>query len=448
VSRRRRSTGGLPPREIVALQQQAGALLNAGRLAEALTVARQILAAQPRRADVHAFAGMAALRLGDAEAAAEHYRAAVQQEPRFFEAHYNLGRALQQLGESEAAAGAYHGALAIKPDLAPAHHNLGNALVALGRHAEAAEAYARTLELAPEAADSRRNLGLALHHLGRFDEAEAAYRAVLAARPDWNEAHNNLTDTLLAKGDAAGAAGAAAAWLAALPGNVAAMSYHCVALNELGDKERLRYWLDFERLVRTRRYEEIPGHDSLADFNAALVAHVRNHPTLKVPPADDPTYHHPSLWITEELLDGDMGPMATLETLILEAIADYRATVSAPADHPFLAHWPARWRLTAWGVVLEGEGNLVPHLHLEGYLGGSYYPQLPEVVADEASKAGWFQLGRPPEAMPLSAPHETREIQPQEGLMILFPGYYYHATVPFKSEQRRVTIAFDVVAED
>jgi Tfp pilus assembly protein PilF len=439
---------GAPPPEIVALQHKAGALFQAGRLPDALTVCRQILALQPARADVHAFAGMIALRLGDRATAVEHYSAAITHDPQFFEAHYNLGRALQQQGETEAAVTAYQSAIAIKPNLAPAHHNLGNALMALGRHAEAAEAYARTLVFAPDAADSQRNLGLALQKLERHDEAEEAFRAVLTARPDWNEAHNNLTDTLLAKGDAAGAVEAAAAWLAALPGSVAAMSYHCVALNELGDKARLHYWLDFDGLVRTRRYAEIPGYESLDAFNAALVAHVRNHPTLKVPPESDPTYHHPSLWITEELLDGDKGPMETLEAIILEAIADYRATVDVPPDHPFLAQWPERWHLTAWGVVLEGEGNLAPHLHLEGYMGGCYYPQLPDVVADEQAKGGWFQLGRPPDAMPLKAKHETSEIRPYEGLMVLFPGYYYHATVPFKSPQRRVSIAFDVVAED
>jgi Flp pilus assembly protein TadD len=430
------------------LQQQAGALFQSGRLADALTVCRQILALQPARADVHAFAGMIALRMGDAETAVEHYRAAVTNEPQFFEAHYNLGRALQQHGDTKAAVEAYRAAIAIKPDLAPAHHNLGNALMALGQHAEAAEAYARTLDLAPDAVDSQRNLGLALQKLERFDEAEHAFRAALAARPDWNEAHNNLTDTLLAEGDAAGAADAAADWLAALPGSVAAMSYHCIALNELGDKTRLHYWLDFDGLVRTRRYEEIPGYESLDAFNAALVSHVRNHPTLKVPPESDPTYHHPSLWITEELLDGDKGPMETLERMMYEAVEEYRASVSVPPDHPFLAQWPERWRITAWGVVLEGEGNLAPHLHLEGYMGGCYYPQLPDVVADETAKGGWFQLGRPPAELPLKAEHETIEIQPHEGLMVLFPGYYYHATVPFKSPQRRVSIAFDVVAAD
>ncbi|MHA1536853.1 MAG: putative 2OG-Fe(II) oxygenase [Alphaproteobacteria bacterium] len=109
------------------------------------------------------------------------------------------------------------------------------------------------------------------------------------------------------------------------------------------------------------------------------------------------------------------------------------------------------WRISSWGVVLQGAGNLVPHIYLDGYLGGVYYPQIPDIVGDEANletKSGWFELGRPPSELPLEAKPKVKPILPEEGLMILFPGYYYHATVPFESTQQRVSVAFDVVAED
>lgn len=31
--------------------------------------------------------------------------------------------------------------------------------------------------------------------------------------------------------------------------------------------------------------------------------------------------------------------------------------------------------------------------------------------------------------------------------MVLFPAYLYHATVPFNSRQRRISIAFDVLPD-
>jgi hypothetical protein len=39
----------------------------------------------------------------------------------------------------------------------------------------------------------------------------------------------------------------------------------------------------------------------------------------------------------------------------------------------------------------------------------------------------------------------TRTVRPEPGLLILFPSYFYHGTVPFEDHRHRTTIAFDVV---
>jgi hypothetical protein len=38
-----------------------------------------------------------------------------------------------------------------------------------------------------------------------------------------------------------------------------------------------------------------------------------------------------------------------------------------------------------------------------------------------------------------------RTIEPRPGLLVLFPSYMWHGTVPFHSQQSRTTIAFDAV---
>ena len=42
----------------------------------------------------------------------------------------------------------------------------------------------------------------------------------------------------------------------------------------------------------------------------------------------------------------------------------------------------------------------------------------------------------------LDAEFSTR---PEVGLLVLFPSYFWHGTLPFHSEQPRLTVAFDVV---
>jgi tetratricopeptide (TPR) repeat protein len=287
---------------IEALQQTASAALQQGRLGDALAACRAILARQPERADVHAFAGMVALRQGDAAGAARSYETAVTLRPDFAEAHFNHGNALKQLNRPEEAAAAYRHVLDLRPDIAPAWHNLGNVLLALDRPGEAVDAYRRVLAIDAANPDTHRNLGIAQQKTGALDGAIAAYGDALARRPGWPPAASNLVQALFEAGDAAGAVAVCDDWLTHHPGHVEAMALKCAALNEAGDTAALDVLLDFDRFALERRIEVPAGYDSLDDFNAALTDYVLSHPTLKVPPADDPTYHHPKLQITDEIL--------------------------------------------------------------------------------------------------------------------------------------------------
>jgi len=425
------------------LQQQALAAYRAGRLKDALQFCRQILKQLPDRPDVLSFAAMIALEMGDAAEAAELYGRAVRRRPDFVEAHYNLGNALMKLGRCEAAVEAYRRAAELKPDLVAAHNNLGNALHALGRNEEAAEAYRRVLRLAPESPEVQRNLGIALERAGKRGEAIDAYRTVIARRPDWLLAHSNLANALLSAGDARAAIEAADRWLELSPGNIEALSIKVLALYEAGERVAAAYLLDF-KLVRRLKIEPPAGYATLEAFNQALVDFTLSHPTLHVPEAADPHYHHPALAITKTFFGPTEGPVAEFEAIVRRAVADYIAAIPLNSPHPFLAHPPKRWGFASWAAVLHFQGNLTPHIHLDGYLSGVYYPQLPDLVGTAGhGHAGFFELGPPPEQFPLKAAVDSMPIQPEEGLMILFPSYFYHRTIPFESTQRRISIAFD-----
>ena len=433
---------------IAALGQRAMAHYQAGRRAEALAVCREALALEPGRADVLAFAAMLALELGDHAQAVELYGETVTAKPDYAEAHYNLGNALKSLGRPDDAMAAYRRAIELKPDLAEAHNNLGNVLQGLGRHEEAAEAYRRTLDLMPGAAEAQRNLGMVLGKMGRWGEAVAAFRRALKLKPDWPTAYNNLVTALLEEGSPQTAVAACDAWLGVRPGDTEALSFKALALIEAGEAEAARFLLDYDRLVLSRRWQAPAAFAGLGDFNRALVAHVLDHPTLRVPDQDHPTYHHPALAITENLLEEPKGPMAYLEEMMHAAVEAYYAERPEDAAHPFLARRLKRWRLVSWAAVLEGEGNLVPHIHLDGHLSGVYYAQMPKVVgAPGAGQAGWFEVGRPPDDLPCRADPWVRAYRPEEGLMLLLPAYIYHRTVPYRSGETRVSIAFDVIAE-
>ena len=86
--------------------------------------------------------------------------------------------------------------------------------------------------------------------------------------------------------------------------------------------------------------------------------------------------------------------------------------------------------------------------------GDSRYSQLPELLrlfpeqAEVASELGnaLSRSGRVEPDIDIGAQVEVlRLIQPASGRLELFPSYVWHGTVPFESDDPRMTVAFDRV---
>jgi hypothetical protein len=95
----------------------------------------------------------------------------------------------------------------------------------------------------------------------------------------------------------------------------------------------------------------------------------------------------------------------------------------------------------AWSVRLGDSGFHINHVHPEGWLSSAFYVRLP---TDMRGQEGWLKFGEPG---PPTAPHLPPEhlVQPEPGLLVLFPSYMWHGTVPFSSAEQRLTCAFDIV---
>jgi tetratricopeptide (TPR) repeat protein len=443
-----RSTTAAPPL-LGALRAQMASLYRAGNRAEAMRVCRQILAVAPKLPDVLMIAGRIAAELGDDAEAVSFYERAIAEKRDFAEAHYSLGNALTRLGRVVAAAEAYRGAARHRPDLLPAHNNLGNALLALERWDEAAEAYRRALALDPGIPEAHRNLGIALQQGGRSDEALGAFRRALALKPDWSRAHANIANLLLERGEPATVVEACDRWLGVCPGTIEAIGLKSVALEQLGDRAGAQYLVDLERFVRVVECDAAPpGFTDMGVFNRALAEHALHHPTLRLPSEKEPHYHCPTLSITGEFLaEPKTKATAALEQMFEQATRDYLARLAeVDARHPFAAKPPRQWRLTSWAAVLDRQGNLLPHIHYDGYVSGVYYCRIPAPIGSAGQgQAGWFELGRLPDPLGAGIAAAVRAIEPREGMMILFPSYFYHRTIPFAASEPRISIAFDAM---
>ncbi|MER3546106.1 MAG: hypothetical protein C4338_00340, partial [Rhodanobacteraceae bacterium] len=98
-----------------------------------------------------------------------------------------------------------------------------------------------------------------------------------------------------------------------------------------------------------------------------------------------------------------------------------------------------------WSVRLRAHGHHVNHYHPDGWLSSACYIELPESLGARGGE-GWIKFGESgiPTQPPLDAEYF---VKPEPGLLVLFPSWMWHGTVPFSGGQQdlRLTIAFDVV---
>jgi uncharacterized protein (TIGR02466 family) len=99
-------------------------------------------------------------------------------------------------------------------------------------------------------------------------------------------------------------------------------------------------------------------------------------------------------------------------------------------------------RFSGWGVVLRAGGKQIRHTHPEAEISGVLYLKIPTMFgSDVANNEGslWFS---PNPCFQNQV--EGLTVNPQPGMLVLFPSFLPHETIPFVSEEDRICIAFNV----
>jgi tetratricopeptide (TPR) repeat protein len=361
-----------------------------------------------------------------------------------WEAENNLGAAWMELREWERADGCFARAGRAGGDPPVVLVNRATLAQHLGRRAEAVALYEASVAKHPDHAAGHAGLGFALRDEGRWPEAAAALRRARQLAPENATYACGLARVHLEAGDAARASAEARAFLAQRPGHAGALNVEALARFALGDAPGGARLLDFERFVSARRLAAPAGFRDLARFNEALAAHAARHPTLVAAPVSHATadgLHSGSLLVEPR------GPIGPFEQAVAAAVAAYGRALPTSGPHPFVDHRPRRAFLKMWCVVLERGGHQRPHIHPASWLSGVYYARLPPALRAPAGAhdpAGGLEFGRPDRPFPAVLPPPLFHVRPEEGLLVLFPSYFFHRTVPFDADGTRVSVAFDV----
>lgn len=224
----------LRPGHVEAEIAAANLHLKRGRAAEALAIARALVAGQPDNPAAQFQAGIVLHLLGRRDEAVAAYERATHLAPAVHEPFNNLAQALTEIGRHDDAKVAVARALALKPDFAEAWNTSGNIFANIGATEEAIAAYRRVLDLKPDFAVALVNLAQQLGDLGRLDEALPLIERALVVEPENDAAWNALGLVELQRKDFERAAGHFRRALKINPRQVNATNNLAATLQETG----------------------------------------------------------------------------------------------------------------------------------------------------------------------------------------------------------------------
>ncbi len=419
---------------------RATALTALERFDDAIADLKLALSIKPDSAEALHALGNTLARARREEDALVFYQKALDVRPGFLEAHRDYNALAWQMGRKDLNLKSFAAArekIGNTPDLLLAEANQRL------RHdeGEAAETLLRSAhEVAPERGDITNALARALTMQKRFDESVLLYRHLLRTEPNAVYNHRDMAIALLQMGEAKEAARVLEQARALLPYDQLILAHLALAWRETGDG-RFNDLVDLQKYVGVYDIAPPSGFNDVEAFNRALSEDLIGLHTRRVEPFDQTL--RGGTQTPGYLFDHRTRAIEGVREQIREAVADYVRKLPYRADHPLLGRKADTFDYaTAWSCQLRSSGYHTNHVHPEGWISSAYYAALPEAISEGTGQQGWLKFGESNIGLG-ERDRPGRTVKPAVGMLVLFPSYFWHGTVPFLSDTNRLTIAFD-----
>jgi tetratricopeptide (TPR) repeat protein len=434
----------MTPNNAAAAHALATALNMTGQYEEAGGIAQQVLTRGHRNAALYNTYARSLIAQGALERAEAALRECIALEPRLADAQSNLAQLIwlrsgdltQATAELERALQSFAGDETLWATKAAILQGGGDA-----RAAHACLAPWASRAQAPPALLLRAGLAAL-----EFDPGTALALAERALRmvPANGAARTLLAAARLGVGAARAALADCEALLTEAPDDQYLIALQTTAWRLLGD-ERYAQLCDYPNLVVPRHLETPAPWRDLPAFLADL--------TMSLNRLHDPQGHallfqslRNGTETTQDLSRSTDPVIQALFTAFASPIRQYLEHIGRGSD-PLRRRNQGRWRFNgAWSVRLHSSGYHANHTHPRGWISSACYIELPDCMSDGRSDEGVLTFGEPGIATTpkLGAEYSVR---PEAGMLVLFPSYFWHGTVPFRSNQARLSVAFDAVPD-
>lgn len=460
------------------------ALTEKGIIEEAIASLEKALTINPNYQQVNMALGDIFQTQGKLDKAISSYIKALSIDPKYsknqnpnnFDALLSLGMALYRRGNLKESQITYEQALEINPHSTECLTNIAATFYEQGRVDIAEACYQAVVDLIPTSTDAHINLGFLLSQQEKYDEAIECYKAALkqdqnsvnaiaglaevfGKKSDWKtvfqlyqkilKLDSNSADAYAKLGISLREIGKSKEAIPQFEKAISINNRHIkayanlgLALQDVGKQSEAKFIFDYSELVAKYQFTSIEGWQNLTAYNHDLKDYIVRHPTLLKNRPGKPINKGSQ---TYEIFTDNTPVITALRKKINSYLEDYFSRFTSNSNYQFFNNIPLDWKLSGWAVVLESEGFQSSHIHPESYCSGVYYIQVPNTIKENNSEAGHLNFETCFSSKLDMKNSDKYQVKPQAGLLVIFPSYFWHSTIPFIGDSERICISFNMV---
>jgi tetratricopeptide (TPR) repeat protein len=413
------------------------ALDKVGRTSEALGVFEKLARQELDTPDLalhYARALYAEGRKQDAETVAMQ---GVELWPQVTALQGTLSRIRMLAGQGDRSVAANEAAIKARPSDLALRLACADALHRGGHNAKALNVLDEALRLAPDTPALLTAMGVVLDELDRPLDGLRVLRRVAEIAPS-RAAQRNLLSTLLRAGQPDEVLRIVNELRVEQPHEQYLIACATTAMRMLQHPE-YQVWCDFDRFVRAYEIPAPHGFFTIEAFNAGLASLLRGQHKTNAHPLDQ--YLPNGSQTGRSLLSLDEPVIKHFLAAMDIAVRDYagRLRDNDPVGSRRAKH--SRYS-SLWSVRLSDGGYQPNHVHDRGWISSAYFVSVLPGERPKDPRAGWLKFGEP--NRPPAGCGPEKFVEPQPGMLVLFPSYIWHGTIPFEGAER-LSMAFDLI---
>ncbi len=404
------------------------------------------------------------LKRKEYDIAQSNFSEALKINPHFISAKLNLGIVYQNLGKSEEALKCYKEITRINNTLPAVYNNMGFILYTQNKYSEAIKELNKAIELKKDYTEAFLNLGMVHLNLKKYQEAIKFFDQSLIYDKKLTSVHYHLGECYKNIKDID-----------------KALSHYALSHHQNTDSRILEcYFILNKKKECQKLISSISKNDPDNRRIAAISAYISNQFNIRniYPFCQNPlnfilknnikkNMENDGLEIQElireitnkkftwelfgkttvggssayNLTQLGITSLSKLQNILINEISNYKENFKNE-DCTFIQKWPKKYKFNIWSNILKSEGYNTSHIHPAGWLSGGVYLKIPANIKKNEAGIEFSLHGKDYPIKIKNIP--TITIVPKVYDVVLFPSSLFHKTIPFKSSDERMMIAFDI----